>query len=41
MMADVAESEAAPSMGSGISISDGVIKINANVNATYFVKGTK
>lgn len=41
MMADVAESEAAPSMAGGISISDGVIKINANVNATYFVKGTK
>lgn len=36
MMADVAE--AAPSMAGGIAISDGVIKINANVNATYFVK---
>ena len=36
MMADVAET--ASSMAGGISISDGVIKINANVNATYFVK---
>lgn len=37
MMADVAEDSAVAS-GSGISISDGVIKINANVNATFFVK---
>ncbi len=40
MMADAA-AEGAPSMAGGISISDGVVKINANVNATYFVKGTK
>ncbi len=37
MMADVAEASTSMS-GGGVSISDGVIKINANVNATYFVK---
>lgn len=36
MMAEAATDSG--SMGGGIAISDGVIKINANVNATYFVK---
>lgn len=36
MMADSVESASA--MAGGIAISDGVVKITANVNATYFVK---
>lgn len=38
MMSEAADTSTAPSMAGGISISDGVIKINANVNATFFVK---
>lgn len=38
MMADVAEDAAAPSMGGSTSISNGVVKIYANVNASFFVK---
>ena len=38
MIADVAETESA-SMGAGAtSISNGVVKIYANVNASFFVK---
>ncbi len=37
MLADMAAAEST-SAGSGVAISNGVIKINANVNASFFVK---